>query len=41
MFNPGGFDYEQWLFRLGIRATGYVCSWEGNNKLDEGGARHR
>ena len=22
--NPGGFDYEQWLFAQGIRATGYV-----------------
>jgi competence protein ComEC len=22
--NPGGFDYEGWLFRQGIRATGYV-----------------
>lgn len=22
--NPGGFDYESWLFRNGIRATGYV-----------------
>lgn len=24
--NPGGFDYERWLFRHGIRATGYVLS---------------
>jgi competence protein ComEC len=22
--NPGGFDYEGWLFRQGFRATGYV-----------------
>ncbi|GAB1368922.1 hypothetical protein MASR1M42_14730 [Azonexus hydrophilus] len=22
--NPGGFDYEMWLFERGIRATGYV-----------------
>ena len=22
--NPGGFDYERWLFARGIRATGYV-----------------
>ncbi len=22
--NPGGFDWEQWLFEQGIRATGYV-----------------
>ncbi|HFD12362.1 MAG TPA: DNA internalization-related competence protein ComEC/Rec2 [Crenotrichaceae bacterium] len=24
MMNPGGFDYEQWLFAHGIDATGYV-----------------
>ncbi len=24
MMNPGGFDYEQWLFSQGIDATGYV-----------------
>lgn len=24
MANPGGFDYERWLFQRGIRATGYV-----------------
>jgi competence protein ComEC len=24
--NPGGFDYEAWLFRQGIRAKGYVRS---------------
>ena len=24
MQNPGGFDYEKWLFERGIRATGYV-----------------
>lgn len=24
MFNPGGMDYELWLFSEGIRATGYV-----------------
>ncbi len=28
--NPGGFDYEGWLFRQGIRATGYVRR-DGNN----------
>ena len=22
--NPGGFDYERWLFQQGIRATGYI-----------------
>ncbi len=29
--NPGGFDYEKWLFEQGIRATGYVRS-KGINK---------
>jgi len=24
MMNPGGFDYEQWLFARGIRGVGYV-----------------
>ena len=24
--NPGGFDYERWLFQHGIRATGYVVN---------------
>lgn len=28
--NPGGFDYEAWLFSWNIRATGYVRSWSGN-----------
>ncbi|MCP4408241.1 MAG: DNA internalization-related competence protein ComEC/Rec2 [Gammaproteobacteria bacterium] len=27
--NPGGFDYERWLFAQGIRATGYVRGGEG------------
>ena len=29
--NPGGFDWERWLFEKGIRATGYVR--KGNNQL--------
>ncbi|MCW8840407.1 MAG: DNA internalization-related competence protein ComEC/Rec2 [Gammaproteobacteria bacterium] len=32
MRNPGGFDYEQWLFQQGIRATGYVRQ-AGDNRL--------
>ena len=28
--NPGGFDYEKWLFEKKIRATGYIRS-KGNN----------
>ena len=31
--NPGGFDYESWLFRQGIGATGYVVASENNSKL--------
>ncbi len=31
--NPGGFDYEAWLFRHGIRATGYVRQGEENHFL--------
>lgn len=31
--NPGGFDYEQWLFQRRIRATGYVRSDARNQPL--------
>ena len=31
--NPGSFDYEGWLFRHGIRATGYVRAAPGNRRL--------
>lgn len=31
--NPGGFDYEGWLFRLRIGATGYVVSHKDNQRL--------
>ena len=30
--NPGGMDYERWLFRQGIGATGYVRA-QGNQRL--------
>ena len=33
MSNPGGFDYESWLFQQGIGATGYVKTAESNHKL--------
>ncbi|MDJ0806311.1 MAG: ComEC family competence protein, partial [Gammaproteobacteria bacterium] len=42
--NPGGFDYERWLFAQGIQATGYVRPWEGNRLQDsplQGGRLHR
>ena len=32
--NPGGFDYEGWLFRQGIGATGYVVSPAEHQRLD-------
>ena len=34
--NPGGFDYERWLFVHGIRATGYVRSGGEALRLDSG-----
>lgn len=35
MMNPGGFDYEAWLFQQGIRAAGYVRRSEKNRLLSE------
>jgi competence protein ComEC len=34
-FNPGGFDYEKWLFQEGIGATGYVRQSKDNFRLLE------
>ena len=31
--NPGGFDYERWLFLQGVRATGYIRSGDHNRRL--------
>ncbi|MCW8982589.1 MAG: DUF4131 domain-containing protein, partial [Gammaproteobacteria bacterium] len=31
--NPGGFDYERWLFQEGIGATGYVRQSSDNRRL--------
>ena len=31
--NPGGFDYEGWLYQKNIHATGYVRKSEDNRKL--------
>ncbi len=31
--NPGGFDYERWLFQQGISATGYVRDDKRNQQL--------
>lgn len=33
--NPGGFDYEEWLFSRGIRATGYVRTSHAAIRLGE------
>lgn len=33
MMNPGGFDYEKWIFRTGIDATGYVRKDQGNHLI--------
>ncbi len=35
MMNPGGFDYEAWLFQKGIRATGYVRRSAQNRLLGD------
>lgn len=34
--NPAGFDYEAWLFRQGIGATGYVVAGERTNGDNSG-----
>ncbi len=31
--NPGGFDYETWMMRQGIKATGYIKESEANQRL--------
>ena len=33
--NPGGFDYESWLFQNRLRATGYVVDDQNNTRLHE------
>jgi competence protein ComEC len=38
--NPGGFDYEGWLFQRGIKATGHVRDAEAAVRLDAGPGRH-
>lgn len=35
--NPGGFDYERWLFTQGIGATGYVRDSEENQRIAAAG----
>jgi competence protein ComEC len=38
--NPGGFDYEAYLFRNRLRATGYARAAPAPTRLGEGGARY-
>lgn len=38
--NPGGFDYERWLFQQGISATGYVRDDDANTLLRGGPGRY-
>ena len=35
--NPGGFDYESWLFQNRLRATGYVVDDKDNTRLHHAG----
>jgi competence protein ComEC len=35
--NPGGFDYEGWLFRKGIRVRGYVTRHGEKRRIDASG----
>ena len=35
LMNPGGFDYEGWLFQHRIRATGYIRKSTKNHRLTE------
>ncbi|AUB81705.1 DNA internalization-related competence protein ComEC/Rec2 [Candidatus Thiodictyon syntrophicum] len=39
--NPGGFDYERWLFEQGIKATGTVRRGAGAQRLDPGPGPYR
>lgn len=39
--NPGGFDYEGWLFRKGVRATGYVRDREPIQRIEASHPRYR
>ncbi|MDX1513743.1 MAG: DNA internalization-related competence protein ComEC/Rec2, partial [Gammaproteobacteria bacterium] len=36
--NPGGFDYERWLFVNRIRATGYVRAASASRRIEGGGS---
>ena len=36
LMNPGGFDYERWLFAQGIDASGYVREQAGAERVSQG-----
>ncbi len=38
--NPGGFDYERWLFEQGVKATGHVRRGDWLERLDPGPGRY-
>ena len=38
--NPGGFDYEAWLYQQGIHATGYVRSGQTSRRLGAAALSH-
>jgi len=38
MQNPGGFDYEKWLYQHGVHATGYIRKSAENIKIGESDA---
>jgi competence protein ComEC len=40
MMNPGGFDYEKWLFMQGIGATAYIRSSPSKQRLDKASLCH-
>ena len=40
MMNPGGFDYEGWLFQQGFGATGYIKKSDSNIKLADASQWH-
>ena len=38
--NPGGFDYERWLFEQGVAATGHIADANEALRLDPGAGRY-
>jgi competence protein ComEC len=41
LMNPGGFDYERWLFSQGVDAVGYVRQPETARRLESGWSLNR